>query len=92
MAYPHTIENGTDPDAEEVQANFDYVLALVAGGQTMKTDSNMAALLVAAAAAPTTVFLAIPTDLKALLLYTGVATAGPDGNGFVTLASWETIS
>jgi hypothetical protein len=91
MAYPHTIANGQNPSGTKLQANFDYVLGLISGGQAIKSDT-LANLHAAAMAAPTVAFLGIPTDLKALLLYTGVAAAGPEGNGFVTLASWEVIS
>lgn len=86
-----TINNGDSPDATVLMANFNYLDALVSGGQAMKSDT-LANIRSAAVSAPTTAFLAIPTDLKALLLYTGVATAGPAGDGFVTLVSWETIS
>jgi hypothetical protein len=90
MAYT-TIVNGDTPDATVVMGNFVYLLALITGGQAIKSDT-LANLKTAAAAAPTVAFLAIPTDLKALLLYTGVAAAGPDADGFVTITSWETIS
>ena len=88
MVYPNTIANGGDPDGDKVQANFDYVLALVAGGAGIKTGSTMAQLKVAAAAAPTVAFLCIPSDLPALMIYTGVATAGHNagelGDNFLT--------
>ena len=70
----------------------DDVLALVTGGQVIKKDSTLAALHAVALAAPTTPFLAIPTDLPALLLYTGAATRGPEGNGWVSIVTWEEIS
>lgn len=92
MAYPYTIANGQNPSGTKVQANFDYVLGVVTGGQAMKTGSTLAALHAIALAAPTVPFLAIPTDLPALLLYTGSATAGPEGNGWISLADWPTIS
>lgn len=92
MAYPNTIANGGAPDGDKVQQNFDYVLALVTGGAGIKTGSTLAVCQAAAVAAPTVAFTCIPTDLKAWLLYTGSATAGPDGNGWVTIVSWETIS
>jgi len=91
MAVPNTIANGQNPSGTKLRENFDYLYGLISGGQAIKSDT-LANLKAAAAADPTTAFLAIPTDLKALLLYTGVATAGPDGDGFVTLTSWETIS
>ena len=92
MAYPYTIANGQNPSGAKLQSNFDYVLALVSGGQGIKTDSTLAALHAVALAAPTTPFLAIPTDLPALLLYTGAATRGPEGNGWVSIVTWEEIS
>ena len=92
MAYPYNIANGQNPSGAKLQSNFDYVLALVSGGQGIKTDSTLAALHAVAQAAPTTAFLCIPTDLPALLVYTGHATRGPNGDGFIGLASWEEIS
>lgn len=91
MAYPYTIANGQNPSGTKLQANFDYVLGLITGGQAIKSDT-LANLHTAAQAAPTTAFLCIPTDLPALLLYTGHATRGPNGDGFIGLASWEEIS
>jgi hypothetical protein len=91
MAYPHTIANGQNPSGTKIQANFDYVLGLISGGQAIKADT-IGNIHAAALAAPTVAFLAIPSDLPALVLYTGIAAAGPEGNGFITLASWETIS
>lgn len=92
MAYPNTIANDTPPDGDKVQENFNYVLALVAGGAGIKTGSTMAQLVTAAAAAPTVAFLCIPSDLPGLMIYIGSATGGPDGNGFVTIVTWQTIS
>ena len=84
---PYTITNGTIPDADEVQGNFDYLAA----GKGLMRDT-LANIKTVAMAAPTVPFLAQPTDLKALLWYTGDATAGPEANGFITVASYETIS
>lgn len=83
-----TINEGDNPSATVLMANFNFL----AGGAGIKTGVTLAACITAAAAAPTTPFLCIPSDLKALMLYTGVAAAGPEANGFVTLTSWETIS
>lgn len=95
MPYPNTFDNtggaNSIADADKLMANFNYVLGLVVGGQGIKADT-LANLLTAAAAAPTVPFLCIPSDLKALMLYTGVAAAGPEANGFVTITSWQTIS
>ena len=76
-----TISNGDVPDADILMANFNYL----AGGAGIKSDTY-AALIITAAAAPTTAFLCIATDSNLFLLYTGDVTAG-DG-GFVTLSSW----
>ena len=83
-----TIANGDNPDATILMANFNFL----AGGAGIKTGSTLAACQAAAQAAPTQAFSCIPTDLPAWLLYTGSAAAGPDGNGWVTVVSWETIS
>jgi hypothetical protein len=88
MAYPYTIANGDTPDATKLQANFDYVLGLVGGGGLQV--GTYAALKVTAAAAPTTPFLAIATDGKMILAYTGDVTAGD--TGFITLATFGGIS
>jgi hypothetical protein len=90
MAYPYTLANKTIPDATKVQANFDYVLGLVSGGQAIKSDT-LANLKTSAAAAPTVAFLAIPTDLDALVLYCGKADRGPNADGFITIVSFEAI-
>jgi hypothetical protein len=91
MSLPYTIANDTAPDADQVQANFAYLLGLIAGGQAIKSDT-LANLKTAAAAAPTTAFLCIPTDLDAFLLYCGKADRGPNADGFITIVSFEAIS
>ena len=92
MALPHIFANGQNPNGTKFHANFSYLDGLISGGQGIKTDSTISQLHAAAEAAPTVPFICIPTDLPALMLYTGSATAGPEGNGFVTLTSWEVIS
>ena len=82
------ILNGANPRSSVLRNNFDFL----AGGAGIKTGSTLAACQAAAQAAPTQAFSCIPTDLPAWLLYTGSAAAGPDGNGWVTVVSWETIS
>ena len=83
-----TINNGDVPDATILMANFNFL----ASGAGIKTGSTMEALKTFAALTPTQPFSCIPTDIKAWMLYTGVATAGPDADGWVTIVSWETIS
>ena len=90
-ALPYTISNGNVPDADEVQGNFSYLLGLIAGGQGIKTGT-IASLKAAAISAPTVPFLCVPTDLDAFLLYCGKADRGPNGDGFITLATFEAIS
>lgn len=80
-----TIENGQDPDATVLMANFNFL----AGGAGIKRDT-FANLRVAAAAAPTTPFLCIASAPDNLfMLYWGDVTVG-DG-GFTVLASGGTI-
>jgi len=91
MGVPNIIANGQIPDGTKLKENFDYLYNLISGGQAIKTGT-LENIKATALANPTIPFLAIPNDLRALLLYTGIANAGPEGNGFVTLASWEIIS
>lgn len=78
MALPHTITNGSVPDATQVQANFDYLAA----GKGVKVDAY-AALKAFAAAASAAPFLAWASDLSQLVFYTGNAALG-DG-GFIVI-------
>ena len=82
------IANGANPRSSVLRNNFDFL----AGGAGIKTGSTFEALKTFAALTPTQAFLCIPSDLPALMIYTGSATAGQNADGFVTLASWEAIS
>ena len=82
-----TINNGDSPDATILMANFNFL----AGGAGIKTGSTMEALKTFAALTPTVPFVCIPTDIKAMLVYCGDATAGQNADGFVTIVSWEAI-
>lgn len=80
-----TIANGDNPSGTILQANFVYLQGLITGGQAIKSDT-FANLRTTAAAAATTPFLCIATDVSMFMLYCG-DTASGDG-GFITLASW----
>lgn len=87
-ALPYPIANGQTPSGVKLQANFAYLLALISSGaMPIDTYANLRAT---AALAPTTPFACVATDQKLYLLYCGDVTVA-DG-GFITLASWTTIS
>ena len=69
-----TISNGDVPDATVLMANFNAL----AGGQVLKVDTY-ANLKIAAAAAPTTPFIGLASDIKAAVIYWGDATVGDAG-------------
>lgn len=74
MAYT-TINNGDNPDATVLMANFDF---LKAGGGVL--SGTLQALKTAALAAPTVPFLCIATDLGYTpMMYVGSASIGDAG-------------
>lgn len=82
MALPNYITNGQTPDATKLMANFEYLLSLI------KTDYTLAEIKALAEASPANKFIAFPTDLNAVLVYVGDASAANTENGFITLSSW----
>ncbi len=80
-----SVSAAASASAASVSAAAAAASAAVALAASSAKSDTYAALIVIAQAAPTTPFVGYATDLEAVLMYSGVAGAGPQNNGFFVL-------
>jgi len=78
MPLPNNIQNGDQPDAAKLMANFNWLAA----GRGIKKDTY-ANLAAHAASAPAEAFVCYATDNRQVMFYTGDVAVGT--GGFIAL-------